>query len=240
MSTLGQVRFVCPGCGAHTSGEVGIVLNVGRRPDFRADVLGRRLNTLACEACGRRTRIERTVALLDFDRLEWVVCYPAWAEVHWKDLAGATAGSFLRTLGGVPLVDRAGPLSAWKVRVVFGPEALREKYVAWDAGLDDAAIEMEKLALLAGSPSRYAARIHLRTAGPLREWGVETSDGAIVAIDTPPLTPPEIFNREELGADPFVSYRRWLVQPRAADPLTFDIDGRLNSFAVRDQIRGES
>jgi hypothetical protein len=35
-----------------------------------------------------------------------------------------------------------------------------------------------------------------------------------------------------------VSYRRWLVVPRAADPLTFDIDGRLNAGGVRDQIRG--
>jgi hypothetical protein len=67
---------------------------------------------------------------------------------------------------------------------------------------------------------------------------VETNDGAIVAIDTPELVPPDLFNREELGADPFVSYRRWLVVPRAADPLTFDIDGRLNAGGVRDQIRG--
>ena len=238
MSTLGQVRFACPGCGAEASGQVGIVLNVGRRPDLRADVLGRRLNTLSCDACGRRTRIDRTVALLDFERLQWVVCYPAWAEIHWKDLASATTGSFLRTLGGVPAVDRGGPISAWKLRVVFGPEALREKYVAWDAGLDDTAVEMEKLALLSGSPSRYAARIHLRIAGPPREWGVETNDGAIVAIDTPELVPPDLFNREELRADPFVSYRRWLVVPRAADPLTFDIDGRLNAGGVRDQIRG--
>jgi hypothetical protein len=73
------------------------------------------------------------------------------------------------------------------------------------------------------------------TAGGVSRSGVTGQRGK---VGTGEGGSQHLFNREELGADPFVSYRRWLVVPRAADPLTFDIDGRLNAGGVRNQIRG--
>lgn len=236
MSTFGSAQFPCGRCGAEVRGEVGIVVNLGKRADMRQSLLQRRFNTLDCPACGFSTVVTRTVGLVDFSRFQWILCYPLWAEVHWQDLALAMESQVRRILGAVPPADQGRPWSEWKLRVVFGYEAAREKLRIWDEGLDDAAVEQEKLAVLAGSPERIGARIYLREAGPPRCWGLEWGDGTILELEAPPLSPPPLFDPAELHLDPFVCYRRWLVPPRRADPLTFDLDGHLNPRSSRDRI----
>lgn len=235
MSTLAAVALKCPRCGAEVRGEVGVVVNLPRRPDLRDAILRREFNTLVC-ACGERTLVVRTVAAIDFERRHWIVCYPSFAEVHWKDLAVAVQGTFDRTLGRVPAADRgAGP---FVVRVVFGYEALREKLVTFDAGLDDRRLEAEKPGVIAGRADWLGAQVWLRAAGPPRVWGVEVR-GRLYEATTPPICAQAPFPVADLELDPFVSFRRWVVAPRRADPLTFDLDGRLNPWGVRAQLTRE-
>lgn len=235
MSTLAAVTLKCPRCGAEVRGEVGVVVNLDQRLDLRAAILGRVFNTLVC-ACGERTLVVRTVAAIDFRRRQWIVCYPPFAEVHWLDLATAVQGTFERTLGTVPAGDRGA--QPFLVRVVFGYEALREKLVLFDAGLDDHAVEVEKVGVLAGRTDWVGAQVWLRQPGPPRVWGIAVR-GTLYEATTAPVRTGPPFAAAELELDAFVSFRRWMVAPRRADPLTFDLDGALNAWAVRARVTHE-
>lgn len=250
VSTLAAVRTSCTRCGGMVEGEVALVVNVDRRPDLRHAVLRGTFNRLDCTACGHRMTVARTVALVDFGRRQWVHAYPAWAEVHWLDLARATEQAVQRNLAFAAPPAIRELAEGMQVRVVFGYDALREKFVAHDAGIDDAELEMAKLSLLAGRPDLAAARILLWEVTPdelrwvvlharaervvtshevlradppgAREEGEPSGHDARLPVGMSPL---------ELRADPFVSYRRWFVAPRPANPLDFDLDGQRYAHA---------
>ena len=230
MSTLLPVTTPCPDCGAAVSGEVVVVGNLGKRPDLRQAILDRTWNVLSC-ACGHRIAVVRTSAALDFGRLQWLVCYPRWAEVHWRDLAAAVAAGFRRNLGVAAPEALRAEQARWAVRVVFGPEALREKLVIWDAGLDDRDVERGKIALLAGRPDRIDDEIALVGVDHGLIWRIGAPGVPAITLRTDRAllsTPlPAGFSEADWSADPFVSARRWFVTPRGADPLTFDLDGGL-------------
>jgi hypothetical protein len=235
MSTLAQIRFQCPGCARPAEGEIGLVVQVNKRRDLERAILERRFNVIRC-ACGHATEIVRTVAVTDFERKLWVVAWPGWAEVHWRDLAEATRAQFQRTLAkALP-----GDAPLWRVRAVFGYEPLREKLVLAAAGLDDRAVEVAKGKLLAGRLDRIAAHVLVDrvTEGEIR-FRVVTASGQHQLVDAPRavLDPRELvpgngtadlgetWRADVLGFDPFVSFRRWIVAPRPADPLAFDLNG---------------
>ena len=229
MSTLSRVSLPCPGCGAPLEGEVAVLVALDRRPDLRAQILERRLNVIRCD-CGRSVEIVRTFCALDRARGHWVMVYPRWAERHWRDLAMATAMSFVRNWQIAAPPSLAAESGAWRVRVVFGAERLREKLLIWDAACDDLALERGKLALMAGRPEWIGADLTLASISSDLNFNV-FRDGARIAnfsadlslLDAPM---PVGFSEDELRADPHVSARRFFVAPTAADPLTFDLDGR--------------
>jgi len=235
VSTLATVRTTCTRCGGVVEGEVAIVVNLDRRPDLREAVLRGDFNRLGCTACGHRMTVVRTVALVDFGRHHWLHAYPEWAEVHWADLARATERAVHRNLAFAAPPALRESLGDLRTRVVFGYDALREKFVAWDAGIDDAQLEIAKVGLLAGRPEWAAARLLLWEVTPdeLR-WVVihreaerlVTSRDALLADALPPG-----LSRLDLQADPFVSCRRWFVTPRRADPLAFDLHGQRHAHA---------
>ncbi|MCB9763803.1 MAG: hypothetical protein H6739_28800 [Alphaproteobacteria bacterium] len=241
MSTLAPVSVDCPRCGAAVAGEVVIVANLGARPDLRVAILQRNMNVLQCSNCNHRVGVVRTVATLDFDRRTWIHCYPAWAEVHWAELATATRMSCVRNLGVAAPRRLRDELPLWRVRVVFGYEDLREKLVIDDAGLDDARVERAKLALLAGRPAWGRAHVTLDEAGAALRFRVRTEAGEHLAAEADPslleAALPPGFSEAALGVDPFVSFRRFLIPPRPVDPLTFDLDGRLNPFRDGSSLR---
>lgn len=230
MSTLTPVESRCKTCREPVHGEVVQVANFDRRNDLRQQVLDGSFNRRVCAACGHQVVVKRTVATFDFGRQSWIYCYPSWAEKHWKDLAKATDAAFRRNMVLSAPPSLRGWSTAMHVRVVFGYDALREQMLLQDYGLDPLAVEYAKVALLAGDVKRAMHRLLL--------WRVE-SDGALTWLATSATeaitrtTSPSILDAErpaelpasDLQSDAFVSYRRWVVSPRPADPLAFDLDG---------------
>jgi hypothetical protein len=134
VSVTGTVSVVCPGCG--TTHECKLVQSINARtaPDDKQRLLAGELNTCAC-ACGRRMQLAATVVFHDPDAdVLYQVCLGAEAEV-------AEAEVLMRSVGG-----------AGARRIVPSLNALVEKVKLLDAGLDDRAIEMTKVLLLASRP----------------------------------------------------------------------------------------
>jgi hypothetical protein len=243
MSTLANVSFDCPSCGARVHGEIGLVVQLNKRRDLAQAVRDRTFNVLPCANCGGRTEVVRTVCLTDFERRLWLVVYPAWAEAHWRDLAGAVARGFQRNMEVAAPTFLREQAASWQVRVAFGPEAMREKLILGDAGLDDHVVELAKLTLLAGRVDRIGATVFVtEVADDHVVFRVSTPSGRVEEVDLaraavrdapPPPTAmgAAAWSATDLEVDPFVSFRRWFVVPRAADPLAFDLEGKAYAHA---------
>ena len=230
MSTIAPVCAPCPRCGLEVVGEVVLVGNLDRRGAFEQRVLDRTLNRLRCTGCGLEQVASRSLAMFSFDKKRWLICYPAWAERHWADLARAVDQGFHRNRCAMPTWMRGSP-SDWKVRVTFGHEQLREKFVIWAAALDEADVETAKLAMIARLGAPALRGILLEAAQPdslVWRIGDQLTEGPRGDLG---VASPEGCPRFELFADAYVQHRRWIVAPSGADPIQFDLDGTLYSHA---------
>ncbi|MBK7076456.1 MAG: hypothetical protein IPH44_29610 [Myxococcales bacterium] len=155
MSTWEIRTLTCPHCDGSTSAELARGIHGSRVPAVRAAVLARRFHQVACEACGARIEVARSILYTDLERGHWVMAlapsaWPAWRD-HERALFDGVARGFTH---GSPLVTHLAPN---RVRLVRGYEGLREKLVLWQHGHDDALIECVKARLLANAPEFAAA-----------------------------------------------------------------------------------
>jgi hypothetical protein len=131
MSVTGVVQVECPACGRAQDVTLIQSINTRSEPEAKSKLLAGELNILAC-ACGRTTPLFTTMLFVDPDADFYVrVCPGGEAQV-------AEAISLFRASG-----------ASGRLRVVPSPNALREKVKIVDAGLDDWAIELLKVLLLA-------------------------------------------------------------------------------------------
>lgn len=131
MSVVGTVSVRCPACGAEQ--EVRLVQSINTRddPEAKRQLLAGELDVLAC-ACGKRTPLAADVLYSDPERDVLLRVCPGDAE------ARAEAAELFRAAG-----------ATGTQRVVPTLNALIEKIKVIDAGLEDWAIEMTKVLLLA-------------------------------------------------------------------------------------------
>ncbi len=106
-----------------------------------------------CRACGRGYTVEGPLFFFDPDAGLWFGVYPPRWEEAWRALEEQLLASFRSAM-----VEFAPPIvqeeaGRYTVRALFGLDALRDKVLAFDAGLDDAAFETLKLDLLRRTPA---------------------------------------------------------------------------------------
>lgn len=131
MGVQGVANVECPACGR--TQDVTLVQSINTRTDAeeKAKLLAGQLNVLAC-ACGRVTQLAATMLFHDPDADYYARVCPG------GDDQIAEAAALFRAAG-----------ATGRQRVVPTPNALVEKVKILDAGLEDWAIEMLKVLLLA-------------------------------------------------------------------------------------------
>lgn len=129
MAIKGTARVTCPAC--KTAQDAALVQSINARTDADAyaRLLEGTLNVMTC-ACGKRTQLVARLVFHDPDRAYFAQVVPA-TELADAELAFAASGA-------------TGTL-----RIVPSQNALVEKLKILDAGLEDWAIEMTKVLLLA-------------------------------------------------------------------------------------------
>jgi hypothetical protein len=131
MGVTGIAHVECPACGRARDVTLVQSINARTEPEAKRELLAGELNLLACD-CGRRTPLSTTMLFVDPDAGVYVrVCPDGEAQV-------AEAADLFRASG-----------ATGRLRIVPSPNALREKVKIVDAGLDDWAIELLKVLLLA-------------------------------------------------------------------------------------------
>ena len=205
----GTARVTCPGCGrAH---EVQLVqsINTHRNPEAKERLLAGELNVLACE-CGRRTQLVANVLFHDPDADYFCQVCPG------GDAAMEQAAEVFRGSG-------AGGTQ----RLVPSLNALIEKLKLLDAGLEDWAIEMAKVLLLASTPERDLDRVllfdRLDREHHIVHW---------ILFDPRGTSPASV-------ASPLSAYERLVQRTHGAPgPLELRVDRAWALDAVRTMIAG--
>ncbi|MFN0249971.1 MAG: CpXC domain-containing protein [Kofleriaceae bacterium] len=131
MSVVGRVEVTCPSCGQSREHELVQSVNTRTHPALKARLLAGELNVLACE-CGRRTQLAATLLFHDPDADFYCQVVPG------GEAAMAKAAELFRASG-----------ASGRQRLVPSPNALVEKVKIVDAKLEDWAIEMAKLLIVA-------------------------------------------------------------------------------------------
>lgn len=133
----------CPGCDRETECKLVQSINTATDPAVKTQLLAGELNMLGCP-CGRRTQLAATVLFHDPAAAYWCQVCPgdeqAMAEGEAAFRAAGTGGT---------------------QRLVPSLNALVEKVKLLDAGLEDWAIEMAKVLLLASREDRDLERVLL-------------------------------------------------------------------------------
>jgi len=136
MAIVGTVRVRCPACGREQDSQLVQSINTRTEPAAKQRLLAGELNVLSC-ACGRRTQLAATVLFHDPDAAYWCQVCPG------GEPAMAEGEAAFRVAG-----------ADGTRRLVPSLNALIEKVKLVDAGLDDWAIEMAKVLLLASREDR--------------------------------------------------------------------------------------
>lgn len=143
MSVVGTIAVTCPACGRESECQVVQSINTRTQPAMKARLLAGELNVLACE-CGRRTQLAATLLFHDPDADFYCQVVPG------GDAAMTKAADLFRASGAIGTM-----------RLVPSPNALVEKVKIVDAKLEDWAIEMAKLLLLASLDATDLDRVML-------------------------------------------------------------------------------
>ncbi len=169
---VGTVTVECPACGLARDVELVQSVNTRLHAAAKARLLAGELNVLACD-CGRRTQLAANLLYHDPDADYFCRVVPAGDD---------------RAMTEAAAMFRAAAVTG-TCRLVPSMNALIEKAKILDAGLEDWAIEMLKVLLLASTPERDLDRVMLfgsrDTDAALVRWVVFEPDGSPHAAASP-------------------------------------------------------
>jgi hypothetical protein len=169
MSLVGTVRVRCPACGIERETKLVSSINTRSSPELKQQLLRGELNRHDC-ACGKRVQLASNVLYHDPDAAYYCQVCPGDA----RALDAAVAGF-------------RGSGATGTQRIVRSLNALIEKVKLLDAGLDDWAIELLKLVLLASRGLSDPDRVLLFDArdGDRLRWVLFDEAGAPQALASP-------------------------------------------------------
>lgn len=205
MVIRGTARVTCPACGRAHDRELVQSINTQTNPKDKERLLAGELNVLDC-ICGKRTQLAATVLFHDPDAHYYCQVIPGGERAMQEAAAAFAASGVSGTLRLVPSLN-----------------ALVEKVKLLDAGLDDWAIEMAKVLLLAsiGEIDRVLLFAAVdRDAGVLR-WVIFDEEG----------------RSPEPVSSPFAAYEKLVTRTQSKPPASeFRIDRAWAVDAVKQMV----
>ena len=133
MSTCISKDVCCPHCGAVNKKQMWIGISAGSNPELRQKILSETLYAWKCPECGYEA--ELVYPLLYHDKQRGFLVLVSPSSCSCKEAAEGVQGKYPQ-------------LEDVKKRLVPSLAGLKEKILIFEAGLNDAAVEMVKSALL--------------------------------------------------------------------------------------------
>lgn len=225
MSIFRPTAIACPACDTPVPFALVHSVNAGRRADLRAAILDGSFQRESCPACRHVFRLEPEFTYTDLGRRQFHAVWPAERVTDWRGVEQRSRDTFAQAFGsGAPGAARALG-DGLAVRAVFGWPGLEEKLHAAEAGIDDATLELAKIAVLRNlgempvGPDAELRLVGQRDETLLLGWirtatGDPTSEIAVpravlAEIEAAPADWQPL--RDQLLAGPFVDLRRMLI-----------------------------
>ncbi len=148
MSVFQPRALRCPHCGHTNTETVALSLHGPRVSEVVAAIRAGTFQSFECGSCGGAYRGDGPLIFVDFEEKHWIGVFPRDQERSWALLEQQPLDSFRRAL-----IDHAPPVvrsmsDGFRIRTVFGLDALAEKLTLLDTGIDDRVVEMVKLAVV--------------------------------------------------------------------------------------------
>jgi hypothetical protein len=153
MSLFQATTLNCPSCGEPAEFEAVQSVNADRRADLRDQILAGTFQRQVCVKCGLSFRLQPMMTYLDQARGQWIAAFPYEDLAGWQARDAQAADAFARSFGAQASVAAQDLGKELRPRLTFGWHALTEKLLVRERGLDDATIELMKLALIRGRES---------------------------------------------------------------------------------------
>lgn len=157
MSTWYTEDVSCPRCGHVTAFSLLHGAYVGRLPEVKRAIREGRFQRFACTGCGADVRVEASLVYTDLPNGQYIAVEPP-ATPDWRAARRRHVevfdGAFVL---GPPCAERLA--HGMRHRMVLGVDALREKVLLWDAGLDDRVVEAVKHDALVAEGAATAAHL---------------------------------------------------------------------------------
>jgi|ERR1043165_1785046 hypothetical protein len=195
MVIRGTTRVRCPGCGTEQDAKLVQTIDMRENPADKAQLLSGELNMLVC-ACGKRTQLVANVLFKQDDYFCQVV--PGRGEAGEKAMAEAAAAFAASGITG-------------RRRLVPSVNALVEKVKILDAGLDDRAVEMVKVLLLASVGKLERVLLFDKREGDLVTWLMFDEDGNVHVLSSAVAQIEKLAQRPMADAELRVD-RAWAVE----------------------------
>ena len=142
MAMRSKVNFKCPKCTTNVEAEQWTAVNGEKNPQQKLKILEGTLFKAKCKKCGHESSIGYPMLYNDTKQnyMIWLV-YDEQEVKHVTDYFKKSKLEVSDSDDSDETVD-----SQCRQRIVMSPEALREKIMIFDSGLDDKMIEILKLA----------------------------------------------------------------------------------------------
>jgi len=162
VSIFRKTTLACPACKAAAEFDEVHSVNADRRPDLRLAILDDTFQQQVCPSCGRQFRLDPAFNLMDIRYGQWIDAGPLSELKNWRAREEHARSLFNRAYGAEAseLAQEIG--AALTPRITFGWPALREKLLAAENQLDDAALELCKAVVMRNSDSPVSAKSELR------------------------------------------------------------------------------
>lgn len=162
MSVFEPTAITCPKCNDTFSAPTAETVNVTRLPAARDWIMNGTFHHVTCPSCTEPIHVDRSFLYADMTRCHFILVGCRRDEWHFHDLERQTIAAFTETMlvSAPPMVKAMAP--RFRVATVFGTAALAERLRLWDAGLDEAIVELMKLEALAANPELFSMASSVR------------------------------------------------------------------------------
>lgn len=210
MSLNTQEKVRCPKCGAINDITLWQSVTADDSADLKEDLLGGRLNVLCCTECRARALVPTPLLYRD-DKSKLLIslCPTSDPEEAKKNFDTVRESS-----------RRSGELDelvGYRLRFVSDYNALMEKLLIFDSGLDDKTVEIIKLMVLMQEPDKMKNRSALFGRkfedGAIEIMVQSTDDGSVFTSKTPGESY-NLIHRELLNSGIKAASRDWEVIDR--------------------------
>lgn len=136
MSSADRTNVNCA-CGEVFETTIWQSANVKVTPRLRDDIINGTMNVVTCPACGARFHVEAPFLYHDPENHEWIWIYPVRYEVDAGRIAAEVEGMWDTIAGMMPPDVRQTLEAAYKMRLLFGMDALVAHLKAQDQARAD-------------------------------------------------------------------------------------------------------